>query len=247
MLTPETEKCSLHSNRQQLPFFVMSARWCLKPHAVSNSLSTESKETLILNFHGLGPVPAWVGAAERPYWCEEDRFKSILDSISTLPQQVSTVITFDDGNISDATVALPTLVDLGLTACFFVCAGRIGRPGYLDKSAIRDIISAKMEIGNHGWGHLDWRRIDDDTLDVEIDVASKVIAEVVGRAIDKIAIPFGSYDRRVLRRLRAVSVISRSCTRATEAGPKVQVGCCLGRPTMLRGMTAHWLKWPHGP
>jgi len=162
-----------------------------------------SKERLILIFHGLGPVPDQIGSAEREYWCDEDRFKSIIDATFMLPRHVSVEFHFDDGNISDVIIAMPVLRDRGLTACFFVCAGRIGRPGYLDSSAISELISAKMEIGSHGWGHINWRRADDKTLDTEIDGARKKIADVAGCVIDKVAIPFGHYDRRVLRRLQA--------------------------------------------
>ena len=85
-------------------------------------------ERLILHFHGVGPVPDGIGSEERNYWCEEDRFKSILG--------------------------------------------------------------------------VDWRRVDDKMLDVEIDEAPKKIADALGCAIAKVSIPFGSYDRRVVRRLR---------------------------------------------
>ena len=131
------------------------------------------KERLILNFHGIGPIPTRIGLAERAYWCDDRFFKSMLDSIVNVPQQVSIELTFDDGNISDAVVALPALVSRGLTACFFVCAGRIGLEGYLDRSAMNELISAGMEIGSHGWNHVNWRRIDDKTLDIEIDDARK--------------------------------------------------------------------------
>jgi peptidoglycan/xylan/chitin deacetylase (PgdA/CDA1 family) len=159
-------------------------------------------ERLILHFHGVGPVPDGIGSEERNYWCEEDRFKSILDSVCTLSTEIPIEITFDDGNISDAVVALPALVDRGLTASFFVYAGRIGLSGYLDKSAMIDIISSNMDIGSHGWGHVDWRRVDNKMLDVEIGEAPKKIADTLGCAIAKVSIPFGSYDRRVVRRLR---------------------------------------------
>jgi len=155
-----------------------------------------------VDFHGTGPAPDRISSAEQNYWCEEDYFTSILDSIGQLSHQIPIEITFDDGNISDAVIALPALVKRGLTASFFVCAGRIGLSGYLDDSAMKDIVSAGMEIGSHGWEHVDWRRVDDKTLDLEIDEASKRIADIVGCAIDKVSIPFGSYDRRVLRRLR---------------------------------------------
>src|SRR5262249_34924896 len=101
------------------------------------------RERLILIFHGLGAAPDRIESAERPYWCDKDRFGSIIDGIRTLPSHVSVELHFDDGNISDATIALPALVNRGLAASFFVCAGRIGQPGYLDSSAINDIISAK--------------------------------------------------------------------------------------------------------
>ena len=60
------------------------------------------------------------------------------------------VITFDDGNESDALIALPELVKRNLKAFFFVVGGRIGLPHYLDRVALRDLISAGMEIGSHG-------------------------------------------------------------------------------------------------
>jgi peptidoglycan/xylan/chitin deacetylase (PgdA/CDA1 family) len=157
---------------------------------------------IILDFHGLSYPPDWVDQAEREYWCEEDYFKSILDQVQTLSQIIPIQLTFDDGNLSDATIALPALADRGLTASFFVCAGRIGLLGYLDKVAMRDLVAAGMGIGSHGWAHLNWRFVDDETLDVEIDGASMKIADVIGRAVDEVSIPFGSYDSRVLHRLR---------------------------------------------
>jgi peptidoglycan/xylan/chitin deacetylase (PgdA/CDA1 family) len=164
--------------------------------------TTNTNERLILHFHGLGPVPDWIGAEERNYWCNEHRFASILDTICSLMQTIPIEISFDDGNMSDAVIALPALAKRRLTAAFFICAGRIGLPGYLDRSAMSELISAGMTIGSHGWSHVDWRRVDDATLDVEIDAARDKIAGVVGHAVDTVAIPFGSYDRRVVRRLR---------------------------------------------
>jgi peptidoglycan/xylan/chitin deacetylase (PgdA/CDA1 family) len=174
-----------------------------------------------VGFHGLGPVPDRIGSAEREYWCDDqDRFRSILDLVGELPQHVSVEFTFDDGNVSDATIAMPTLLERDMTARFFICAGRIGQPGYLDSSAMRDLVSAKMEIGSHGWGHVDWRRADDKTLDMEVDDARKKIADLVGRVVDKVAIPFGYYDRRVLRRLRRSE--SEIKTVYTSDGGRVQ-------------------------
>jgi hypothetical protein len=49
------------------------------------------------------------------------------------------------------------------------------------------IISSNMDIGSHGWGHVDWRRVDDKMLDVEFDEALKKIADTLGCAIAKVS------------------------------------------------------------
>src|SRR5262245_45071601 len=107
---------------------------------------------LILNFHGIGTPHDSIGRDERAYWLPPQKFVSLLDRISTLSgSAVSRArITFDDGNLSDATVAMPELAKRGLTATFFICAGRIGAPHYLGRSALGEMLAAGMGIGTHG-------------------------------------------------------------------------------------------------
>jgi peptidoglycan/xylan/chitin deacetylase (PgdA/CDA1 family) len=89
-----------------------------------------------------------------------------------------------------------------LTAEFFVCAGRLGKPHYLDRQALHDLMDAGMGIGSHGMNHVDWRRTDDRELEAEIPDALARLEEASGKPIRSVAIPFGSYDRRVLTKLR---------------------------------------------
>ncbi len=161
-------------------------------------------ERLVLNFHGVGPIPDWVEASERPYWCTEDEFTSILDRIPEVAREsgVPIEITFDDGNASDVHLALPALASSGLSATFFVCAGRVGTEGYLDGPAMLELLSAGMSIGSHGWDHVDWRRVGRAALTREIDGSCRMLADVIGEPVDEVAIPFGSYDRRVITHLR---------------------------------------------
>lgn len=161
-------------------------------------------DRLVLNLHGIGATPPAVPAAERRYWCGVRQFEALLDSVGPLSAQAELPIeiTFDDGNLSDAAIALPALSARGLRATFFVCAGRIGHPDYLDAAALQDLLGAGMQVGSHGWDHVDWRRCDDAALRRETRGALDRIAEVTGRAVDRVGIPFGSYDRRVLAWLR---------------------------------------------
>jgi peptidoglycan/xylan/chitin deacetylase (PgdA/CDA1 family) len=175
------------------------------------------RRELILNFHGIGTPHSGVGADEEPFWLPRRTFIAMIDRIAFMGEDADapTSITFDDGNASDATIALPELVKRGLTATFFVCADRIGLPHYLDRSAIDDLLQAGMAIGSHGMRHRDWRKLHDQGLDDEISEARARIADVCGRPVRTASIPFGSYDRRVLARLRREDL---DCVHTSDGG-----------------------------
>jgi hypothetical protein len=160
---------------------------------------------LVFTLHGIGEPHQQADPEEAFVWVARDTYTTLLDSITAAraeTKNVPVVITFDDGNISDAKIAVPELARRGLSATFFVCAGRIGASGYLDRVALHDMLQAGMEIGTHGMHHRDWRTLDDRALDVELGEARRRIEDACGRPVTAAAIPFGSYDRRVLARLR---------------------------------------------
>jgi peptidoglycan/xylan/chitin deacetylase (PgdA/CDA1 family) len=162
-------------------------------------------QELIVNLHGIGSPHDGVAADESFFWVTQQAFVMLLESV-VAPRAASsfpTAITFDDGNLSDAVIALPQLVKHGLRAAFFVCASRIGAPHYLDRKALADLLAAGMEIGSHGRDHRVWRGLDETSLHAEVAEARRRIEDMCGMAVTKAAIPFGSYDRRVLERLRS--------------------------------------------
>jgi peptidoglycan/xylan/chitin deacetylase (PgdA/CDA1 family) len=162
-------------------------------------------QELILNLHGIGTPHDAVPAKESFFWVTRQAFTTLLESIlaaRATTADIPTVITFDDGNASDAVIALPELAKRGLKAAFFVCAGRIGAPHYLDRVALADLLAAGMEIGTHGKDHRNWRGLDETSLDAELGEARRRIEDVCGVVVTKASIPFGSYDRRLLQRLR---------------------------------------------
>ena len=156
-----------------------------------------------LTVHGIGPTDRPLEPDEDKTWVTVEQFEQVLDTAVGRPD---VRITFDDGNASDVQIALPRLVERGLKADFFVLAGLLGQPGRLDKSGLHELQEAGMRIGSHGWSHRDWRRLTDDQAVEEIAHAGKVLAELTGGPVTEVAIPFGSYDRHVLRRLRLAGV-----------------------------------------
>jgi peptidoglycan/xylan/chitin deacetylase (PgdA/CDA1 family) len=159
-----------------------------------------STPVLNFTFHGIGEPPAEVSAAERDVWLSEPDFTSALDAIGGLP---AATVSFDDGNASDLGIALPALRERRLRATFFIVAARLGQPGYLAAEDLRTMRDTGMAIGLHGLSHRPWRGLSDSELDEEIVVARRLLEDEIGAPLDAAACPFGSYDRRVLGRVRA--------------------------------------------
>lgn len=157
------------------------------------------ERTINLTFHGVGDPTRPLDAGEERVWLDEDRFESVLDSVVGRHE---VRLTFDDGNASDLEQALPRLGSRGLTATFFVVAGRLGEPGFLDAEGVRTLAAAGMGIGCHGMRHRPWRRLAGRDLDEELVDSRRVLERIMRRPVREAACPFGSYDRRVLRNLR---------------------------------------------
>jgi peptidoglycan/xylan/chitin deacetylase (PgdA/CDA1 family) len=153
-----------------------------------------------LTFHGIGDPGRPLDPGEDAVWVSREQFNAVLDAIG---QRSDVRITFDDGNASDVEHALPALRRRGLTATFFVVAGRLGTAGFVDEDGVRALTEAGMTIGSHGMRHRPWRKLDDGALREELGEAKRRLEDVVGRPVIEAACPFGSYDRRVLRTQRA--------------------------------------------
>jgi peptidoglycan/xylan/chitin deacetylase (PgdA/CDA1 family) len=152
-----------------------------------------------LTFHGVGQPDRRLDPGEAPFWLDRRQFESTLDSVVG---RSDVRITFDDGNDSDLRYALPALSSRGLTATFFVVAGRLGAPGFLDQRGVRELAAEGMSIGCHGMSHRSWRRLEGQALWEELVDARRLLEQVVERPVTAAACPFGFYDRRVLRSLR---------------------------------------------
>ena len=172
-------------------------------------------------FHGIGTPARELEHGESPYWITTKQFESILDEIASWP---AVQLSFDDGNQSDVEFGLPALVERGLTATFFLLAGRLGLPGSVDAAGIRELVAAGMTVGSHGMDHRPWRGMDATATARELVQAKSQIAAAAGRPVDEAALPLGRYDRRVLQDLMRLGYrrVYTSDRRLAKAGHWLQ-------------------------
>lgn len=156
-------------------------------------------DVLNLCFHGIGRPRRDLEEDEDLIWVDEAQFDELLDIVCRYP---SIRLTFDDGNASDAAIALPALRRRSLTAGFFVISGRLDQPGSLSSAEVRTLAREGMTVGSHGIRHVPWRAVEDEELRRELAESAEAIGAAAGQPIRTVAFPFGSYDRRVLSAVR---------------------------------------------
>ena len=153
----------------------------------------------VLNFHGLGKPARRLESDEQDVWLSLSQFDEIIES---LRDRDDVHLTFDDGNASDVSDALPVLLRHSRHAQFFLCAGRLGSADFLDETGVRALRAASMPIGSHGMNHVPWRKLPISELNREIAKAKQLLEDVIGASVDAAACPFGAYDRLSLNALQ---------------------------------------------
>src|SRR3954471_13664576 len=101
-----------------------------------------------LTVHGIGDPPRdrTLDPGEDRTWVTVEQFEQVLDAVVGRPD---VRLTFDDGNASDVEIALPRLLERGLSAEFFVLTGLLGEPGRLAVDDARLLREAGMRVGSH--------------------------------------------------------------------------------------------------
>jgi peptidoglycan/xylan/chitin deacetylase (PgdA/CDA1 family) len=158
-----------------------------------------SQPAFNVTLHGVGEPTRALEAGENRVWLSRRDLQRVLDEAR---ERDNVRITVDDGNRSDTDIVLPELDRRGLSAIFFIVGARLGYPGFVGVQDIQAMLAAEHAIGSHGMHHRAWRRLGRQALDLELSTARKVLESIAQRPITELSCPFGSYDRRVLRRIR---------------------------------------------
>lgn len=116
-------------------------------------------------------------------------------SSSTAPNKI--LLTFDDGHVSNHTIALPLLLERGLEAIFFVTTGNLAREDFFVDEHVRDLSRQGMLIGSHTHSHQFLDGLSEDKIREELKLSKSILEDVIQQPVHYLSCPGGRYDRRV--------------------------------------------------
>ncbi|SDD46804.1 Polysaccharide deacetylase [Mucilaginibacter pineti] len=144
-----------------------------------------------------------------------DQLYAYLTTGAPLPKK-PIMLTFDDTDLDQFTIANPTLKKYGFKAVYFVMTVSLGRPHYMTADNVKTLSDEGNVIGSHTWDHhrvdkyshnselkiigkngkVTTRPVDDWVT--QIDKPTKKLEEITGKKIDYFAYPFGIWKKPVL-------------------------------------------------
>jgi len=190
------------------------------------------KQVPILCYHQIRDWTAKDSKGAKDYICPIDVFKAHMKMLadsgyhSILPDQLynyltkgtelpskPVMLTFDDTDEDQFTIADPTLKKYGYKGVYFVMTVSLGRPHYMSKEQVKKLSDEGNVIGSHTWDH---HRVDkyshtselkikgkngkittkpvDDWV-TQIDKPTKQLEEITGKKIEYFAYPFGVWNK----------------------------------------------------
>lgn len=101
------------------------------------------------------------------------------------------LLTFDDGHLSNYTLALPVLARHDARADFFVNPGRVGSDGFANWAQLGQMAAAGMSIQSHGWDHRYFTELTLPALREDLTRSRQTIEDRLGQPVTLLAPPGG--------------------------------------------------------
>jgi peptidoglycan/xylan/chitin deacetylase (PgdA/CDA1 family) len=140
-------------------------------------------------------------------FCRQLDFMQADGWISTLPAAMKTsalvknlkyyIVTFDDGHKSDV-IAAAMMKERGIYGAFYVPWSHIDKPDFLSRSDIQTLIKDGFVIGSHCMTHSPLTEKSTQELHCELFDSRARFEDLLGQAVEDLALPFGRYNNRVI-------------------------------------------------
>lgn len=130
-----------------------------------------------------------------------DQLYAYLTTGAKLPEK-PVMLTFDDGDLTQYTNALPVLDKYGFKASFYIMTVAIGRRGkqhYMDKTQLKDLSDKGHVIAAHTWDHQNVKKlVTPEDWKTQLEEPKAKLEEITGKPVRHFAYPFGLWKEESL-------------------------------------------------
>ncbi|MBC8051601.1 MAG: polysaccharide deacetylase family protein [Sphingobacteriaceae bacterium] len=228
-----TSVAGADSSSSQVASTVNSSDEKTKPSAAPNQTNrkpadaatiTGRKQVPILCYHQIRDWKASDSQTAKDYITPVSTFKAHMKMLadsgynSVLPDQVynylvygdplpskPVMLTFDDTDLDQFTVAAPEMKKYGFKAVYFIMTVSIGRRGkvkYMNSEEIKQLSDAGNTIGSHTYDHKNVKKYQGEDWVTQIDKPTKRLKEITGKEIEYFAYPFGLWNKEAIPELK---------------------------------------------
>jgi peptidoglycan/xylan/chitin deacetylase (PgdA/CDA1 family) len=177
----------------------------------------------ILTFHYIGTAPKGESKAGASLYVTSEKLETILQDLNkegyqtVFPSDIAkylaegkkapenfVALTFDDGYTNFYTNVLPLLKKYNAKASVYIMTG-VRSERYLTAEQIKEIDqSGLVEVGSHTKYHINLATASSSEAMKELTESKLFLENILGKQIDTIAYPFGSYNQEVIEQVKAV-------------------------------------------
>jgi peptidoglycan/xylan/chitin deacetylase (PgdA/CDA1 family)/predicted small secreted protein len=130
-----------------------------------------------------------------------DQLYAYLTTGAPLPSK-PVMLTFDDTDLDQYTVAKPEMDKHGFKGVFFIMTVSLGRPRYMSKAQVKELSDQGHVIGSHTWDHHNVKKYQGQDWVTQIEKPTKTLEEITGKKINYFAYPFGLWNPEAIPELK---------------------------------------------
>jgi len=136
-----------------------------------------------------------------------DQLYAYLTTGAALPSK-PIMLTFDDTDLEQFTVAKPEMDKYGFKGMFFVMTVSLGRPRYMTKEQVKELSDAGHAIASHTWDHHNVKQYQGQDWVTQIEKPSKQLEAITGKPIHYFAYPFGLWNPAAIPQLKQRGMVA---------------------------------------
>jgi peptidoglycan/xylan/chitin deacetylase (PgdA/CDA1 family) len=130
-----------------------------------------------------------------------DQLYSYLISGTRLPEK-PILLSFDDTDLDQYTVAFPEMKKYGFKGVFFIMTVSLGRPHYMSRDQVRNLSDEGNTIGSHTWDHHNVKKYEGNDWVIQLDKPTRQLEQITGKNIRYFAYPFGLWNSAAFPELK---------------------------------------------